>query len=510
MQAALPEHDLTITATNPLGGAWFGYSMDMGKVGPIGDVNDDLVSCAIRESYSGLTYVGAAYVYVDDQLLPDASFPRLVPSTPLNNFMGFGAIDVVIGNVRGPTFNNLVMVPASARDGIAACVAPDVTVQVPQQGSVEIYDLQVSGVPTSLRPPCYGSAGNSDVVLFGRSVAVGDVTGDAIGDLVVGAPTSAQGAGRLYVFRGHSNFLFNPAQTWIALNAPRDGQGVSFAHSVDCEDVDSDGLDDIVVGRPNRSAGPGAAYVFRGAWIKSLFDNPLTVNTIVAPPHPTTSLHEYQTLPNPVPPVGGDPESNVDAFGWIVYGIGDMTMDGINDIAVHSEAADFFGSAGCPTPVPNAGALFVYPGRGDPAGDLVDAANAIELQTPCNPGPETDARFGRSAAAISWNDCTLGPSAGVLVGEPDATVSGSGHAGRVFLYRAPLTAASLPAWPAPLLEQPPADSNLFGSWIVAGDYLHMPGFPGQQFVVSARQGRASGAPVGSGIAYSYKPQNCSP
>ena len=105
---------------------------------------------------------------------------------------------------------------------------------------------------------------------FGWSVApAGDVNGDGVPDLLVGAPSSdavADFAGRAYLFLGPFTAPRNAADADAIISAEAfgDNLGISVASA---GDVDGDGNDDLLLGaRGNDDAGiqAGRVYLFRG------------------------------------------------------------------------------------------------------------------------------------------------------------------------------------------------------------------------------------------------------
>lgn len=104
---------------------------------------------------------------------------------------------------------------------------------------------------------------------FGTSVAVADVNGDGTSDLIVGAPLSDANdpnTGRVYVFFGGVNFAGKRANLADVKLSGLPNQD-SFGAALGTGDVDGDAVADIVIGAPladflnDRN---GRAYVFRG------------------------------------------------------------------------------------------------------------------------------------------------------------------------------------------------------------------------------------------------------
>lgn len=104
---------------------------------------------------------------------------------------------------------------------------------------------------------------------FGRSVAAGDVNGDGLADVVVGAHGFNAGAGfhqgKIYVYAGgRDGFADAPMFT-----AAGERENDEFGRSFDFGDVNGDGFGDLIVGASGFSSkelqGQGKVYVYLGS-----------------------------------------------------------------------------------------------------------------------------------------------------------------------------------------------------------------------------------------------------
>ncbi len=219
---------------------------------------------------------------------------------------------------------------------------------------------------------------------FGWSVAsVGDLTGDAIPELIVGAHSQAS-EGRAFVFNGKDGTLLRTL-------APPPGSGAAgFGWSVHSTggDLNQDGIPDIVVGAPYSTVEgmsvQGRVYIFSGknGGLLSVIDNP-------------------------------QPQAGA-SFGLRVSSAGDLNKDNIPDLLIGAPYQDVGSLAA-------QGAAFAFSGK--------DGALLLTLHDPV---PRPHAGFGWMVSATADTNADEIPE--ILIGAPFQTVDEFHVQGEVFLY----------------------------------------------------------------------------
>jgi hypothetical protein len=148
---------------------------------------------------------------------------------------------------------------------------------------------------------------------FGISAtSAGDLDGDGLGDLVVGAwmhhnrPPDSDHSGRVYVYRG-SRAGIDPTPS-LRLMGPPEVNG-HFGYTVArAGDVNGDGFADVLIRAADTTRGP-AVYVYHGS-ARGLGTAPAA--SVVGPP------------------------DSYSAFASAIAGVGDVNRDGFDDVAIGS------------------------------------------------------------------------------------------------------------------------------------------------------------------------------
>lgn len=145
----------------------------------------------------------------------------------------------------------------------------------PNAGLVDIIFGSNSGLPNnpsgSIDVLSQGLSNISDRTgdQFGQTLAVGDFNNDGVDDLAVGAPGRFNKAGVVYVYsgvRGRQDLSSTP-QTFsqsAALGSTFEA-GDRFGSTLIADDVNNDGIDDLVIGATGEDSGSGVAHLLLGS-----------------------------------------------------------------------------------------------------------------------------------------------------------------------------------------------------------------------------------------------------
>jgi FG-GAP repeat. len=289
---------------------------------------------------------------------------------------------------------------------------------------------------------------------FGLSIAVvGDLDGDGVPDLAVGAPFQdgdfdsselgfgpPQNVGKVFLISGATLAVIRE------LNDP-DFQlvqpfkfGGQFGSSVaGVGDLNGDGIPDVLVGVPHHSnfgadhINAGEAFVFSGKDGSIIF-----------------------TLNDP-------DEEEGNRMGYAVASLGDVNGDGIPDLLVGVPKKD------TPAGLPDVGAAYIFSGK--------DGSFIRSLDPPAQGGLEANGRFG--AAVANVGDVDNDGMSDILIGVPGQ--------GRAYVFSG-ATGALRFTITSPVAEKLPS----FGFAVAGGQDLNRDGIP--DFVIGAPlQGSLKGA-----------------
>ena len=191
--------------------------------------------------------------------------------------------------------------------------------------------LPESGGDGSLGFVINGEPGSS----AGYSVSgIGDVNGDGLNDVLIGAMGANNAAGAAYVVFGSNEprssidtALLAGADGFAINGAPEEMAGWSVSGA---GDVNGDELDDILIGAMNANQGAGAAYVVYG---RDAASDPFPAAVELATLDSERGFKFNGTNPG-------------EMVGWSVSGAGDVNQDGFDDVLLGAFGANQWSGAG--------------------------------------------------------------------------------------------------------------------------------------------------------------------
>ena len=308
----------------------------------------------------------SAVVYYGSGSPPYLTAPTTLPSSPcLGDFQllsAFGGSVSTAGDVDGDGIYDVIIGAPGETYGSSTTRNGEVCIFPGHSGT----GVSASSFYRILAPDPNPLPPLSAIRSFGASVSTaGDVNGDGIHDVLIGAPfsvtipQSGNGAGAVFLYRGTAGAA--PTLSWVQ---PGDNANANFGASVaNAGDLNGDGFADVVVGAPHNSAyqsNAGAVFVFHGAD---------SASGIAVPANYCDPSNVFTTIPAQYCEFG--PSAGA-LLGTSVATAGDLNADGYADAAI--------GIAGFPSTLGGLSAVEIVYGRGDGSyvlGDPVLSSEAI-------------------------------------------------------------------------------------------------------------------------------------
>jgi hypothetical protein len=315
-----------------------------GRAVAIGDFNGDGFGDLAVGAPQQTTNGGEVHVFYGGPGAFNTTVDRVISIAQAGAFYG----DVVanVGDLNGDGFVDL---------GVGAPLA-DVSGAL-DAGVAYLYLGSVAGIGSL--PVAEFQGGASQQSIGWSIVGAGDVNGDGLGDMAIGARSNFNGVGSFRILFGSSPFNSVIDQTWTGQTTA----ALCTQAMANAGDVDGDGFSDLLVGCPNEEASVVSAGIVR------LFLGGSAGLDIVNP-----------TI------VGSGPSSG-SQFGQSVAGGGDLDGDGFADVVVGLPGRSQGGSSGN-------GGLRWY--RGSANGPVAASATNASV-------PENNARLGSSVVMTDLN-----------------------------------------------------------------------------------------------------------
>ena len=311
------------------------------SVSSAGDVNNDGFDDVIIGALGNFSISGKAFIFFGSQFM-DSIVDITITNVSSDNYFAYSVSSA--GDVNGDEYADVIIGNHNFSSG---------------KGKALIY-YGGSSMDSLVDVELTGETNNS---FFGYSVSsAGDVNGDGVDDILVGAFGSNNSTGKAYIFFGGSS-INNTAD--IVLTGESNNNNFGFSVST-AGDVNNDGFDDVIIGAYqyiSNGSTVGRSYIyFGGSTMNNLVDVKMTG------------------------------EAEQDYFGYSVSSAGDINGDGFGDVI---SGALFYDAE-----VYNSGKTYIYFGSTVSVKPIILSAKDV----PNDQGGYLYLKFAKSSLDIPYSE----------------------------------------------------------------------------------------------------------